>query len=101
MHTTEETDDELLALAFPDYAGQIKSWRAINGRLDELCRDFLTVKRSDLEHPNCDEGNDVAFLNHLREAMDDLSKDIEILLRRMSVATAHVHSMRQPGKDWP
>ena len=99
MHPVSETDDELLALAFPAFAGQINTWRAINRRLDDLCHDFLTVKRSDLQHTHLKEGADAAFLNHLREAMDDLSNEIEDQLRRMRAAKQHANRNPQFGKE--
>lgn len=86
MKQKTETDDELLALAFPAFAGDIKPWRAINNRLDELCRDFLTLKRCYISTPLGNVDCETAFHRDLREAMDELNTDIETLLNRMNSA---------------
>ena len=94
-----ETDNELLALAFPAFAGQINTWRAINRRLDELCHDFLTLKHSSLQMLHQIGSSDPTFVNHLREAMDDLSNEIEDQLRLMRAAKQNANPNQKFGKE--
>ena len=89
----------MLALAFPDFAGQIHGWRLINARLDELCQDFLILKRNYLHQVRRGEAADRAFITDLSDATRDLGQDIENLLTRMSAAASAIPVKKQCGKD--
>ncbi len=86
LHQELVSDDDLLSLAFPEFASQLRNWRLINARLDELCQDFLTLKRSYVSQVQNEDVVDAGFLKHLSEAMEDIGQDIEALLGRMSTA---------------